>query len=289
MNNNQKKALFIGLTVIDIQYFVEHYPQPNTKLKTEAPLIAVGGPAANAAITFSVLGGKADFLTCIGENSFSQVILNDFEKFGVTVIDQLKGAETDPIVSAVITTLTNSERTIITHHPNELAAEPLHDSLSPSNYDLIFVDGFYPELGVEILAEAKRLHIPVVFDGGSWKAHLPGVLKFVDVAICSGNFHPPKCTSSYETISFLKSFGITEVAISKGEENIESESFNVEIEKVNAVDSLGAGDVLHGAFCWYWLQSFNFKMALEKASKVATFSVKFKGTHQWIHHYISNQ
>ncbi|MFA9391372.1 MAG: PfkB family carbohydrate kinase [Prolixibacteraceae bacterium] len=285
MNINPKKALFIGLTTIDIQYFVEHYPQANTKIKTDAPLIAVGGPAANAAITYSVLGGQADFLSCIGINSFTQVVRNDFAKYNVRVIDPYEAETTDPIVSAVITTLANSERTIITHHPLELKANDQAPQIDLLDYAFIFIDGFYPELSLQLLPEAKMKHIPVIFDGGSWKKHLPQLLGFVDIAICSGNFHPPQCNTDDDTISYLKSLGINEVAISKGEGCIVCEHSSIAVEPVDAIDSLGAGDVLHGAFCFYMAAADNFIDALSKASKVASFSVQYRGTHAWIKHY----
>ena len=283
------RALFIGLTTIDIQYFVDHYPIPNTKIKTDAPTITVGGPAANASITFSVLGGDADFLTCIGSNSFSKLIYDEFNRYGVNVIDQLNGTEFEPIISAVITTLSNADRTIITHHPKKLEIKTLPVNLDVAEYDLVFTDGFYPEMSIEICKEARKANIPVVFDGGSWKPHLTKLLEYVDYAICSGNFHIPGCQSDQEIISNLKTYGIKKVAISKGEKSIVYEQLNIEIEEVKAVDSLGAGDVLHGSFCWYWLHNNQFGEALKLASKVATFSVQFMGTHSWINSPEVNQ
>ena len=282
MGNTSKKALFIGLTTIDIQYFTNQYPAPNTKLKTDAPLIAVGGPAANAAITYSVLGGSADFLTCIGEHQFAQVAFNDLKKYKVNVIDQKAGIESDPIVSAVITTLSNSERTIITHHPSlsETICKPVNINLE--KYGLILIDGFYPQILSDILPEANKRNIPVVFDGGSWKDHLPTLLKHIDIAICSANFHPPECDSDEEVVKFLKSFGINEVAISKGHSDIVCEPSVIKVKQVEAVDSLGAGDILHGAFCWFWQQSNNFSESLKNASDIASFSVQYRGTHKWI-------
>ena len=276
------KALFIGLTTIDIQYFVDHFPIPNTKIKTDAPIIAVGGPAANASITFSALGGQADFLTCIGKNNFSNLILDEFKRFGVHVFDRLNNIEFEPIIAAVITTLSNSDRTIITHHPEKLELVASNVKIDLEKYDLIFTDGFYPQISIEICKQASNAHIPVAFDGGSWKPHLINLLEYVDFAICSGNFHIPTCKTDKETISFLKNYGIKKVAISKGEKSIVSDRESIEIEQVSAIDSLGAGDVLHGSFCWYWLHNKQFEKALKLASKVATFSVQFKGTHQWI-------
>jgi sugar/nucleoside kinase (ribokinase family) len=275
------KALFIGLSTLDIQYFVDRYPQANIKVKTDAPVLAVGGPAANAAITFAALGGQADFYTCIGINAFSEIVYNDLKKFGLRVIDHCQGKPFEPILATIVTT-GNSERTIFTHHPNEL--EMLHASvdIKIDDYDLVFTDGFYPELCVPVIKQARINGIPVVFDGGSWKAHLPAVLKEVNIAICSANFHPPSCKNIHEVIIFLEQMGINHVAVSQGEMQIVADFGTIEIAAVDAIDSLGAGDALHGAFCWYLLKNNSFEDALRLAAKFATFSVQFKGTHQWM-------
>ncbi|MBN2806489.1 MAG: hypothetical protein JXR22_07500 [Prolixibacteraceae bacterium] len=275
------KALFIGLSTLDIQYFVDEYPHANTKIKTDAPLMAAGGPAANAAITFAALGGQAVFYTCIGVNTFSGIVNNDLHKFGLKVIDHFQDKPFDPIVATIVTT-GNSERTIFTHHPHELKLLPANEDIKVIDYDLIFIDGFYPELSLPIIIQARANGIPVVFDGGSWKSHLPAILNEVDIAICSANFLPPACVNTLDVTNFLKQSGVKHVAVSQGEKQIIADFGTIEIAAVNAIDSLGAGDVLHGAFCWYMLKNKSFELALRLASKFATYSVQFKGTHQWM-------
>ena len=53
----KKNGLFLGLTTIDIQYFVDSFPASNVKVKTHPPEIMVGGPATNAAVAFAHLNG----------------------------------------------------------------------------------------------------------------------------------------------------------------------------------------------------------------------------------------
>ena len=65
------KALFAGLTTIDIQYFVETFPASNIKVKTAPPGILIGGPATNAAIAFAALNGTAALASATGKNAFS--------------------------------------------------------------------------------------------------------------------------------------------------------------------------------------------------------------------------
>lgn len=285
MQQQQKRALFIGLTTIDIQYFTEDFPTRNTKVKTDAPLIAAGGPAANAAITFASLGGQVDFLTSIGKHSFTDAMYCDLEKYGVNIIDVNYGIETSPIVSAIITANSDASRTIVTHHPGNLTIERSIPEFKLTDYQLVFIDGFYAELAQGIIQKANELSVPVVFDGGSWKPHLPELLPYISMAICSANFHPPECTTDESVIRYLKKNGATQVAISKGNRSIVCENSTIPVEPVDAVDTLGAGDVLHGAFCWFLLQGSSFETALHSASSVASYSVRFKGTHQWIHSY----
>lgn len=275
-------ALFIGLTTFDIQYFVENFPAANTKIKTNSPLMAAGGPAANAAIMSAALGGNVDFLTCIGKHHFSSFVLEDLQKFNVKVIDPYKDISIDPIVATILTNICNSERTILTHHPEKLSKHPSYKVLNIKDYDIVFTDGFYPELSLPLLRKAREEGVPVVLDGGSWKAHLPQILENVDIAICSANFHPPACNTNNTIIKFLKEYGIKHVAISQGQHELVADFGYLPVPQVKAVDSLGAGDILHGAFCWYFAQSHSFEDALSKAIVLASHSVKFKGVHNWI-------
>ncbi len=277
------KGLFIGLTTVDIQYFIEYYPEQNSKVKAkESPLVVAGGPAANAAVAFGALSGHPDFYTCVGENAFRRVLLDDFNRMKVNIIDAMSGKVYTPIIASVLTNTSNSDRTIITHHPKEIQVDDILGKIDLDDYSFVFTDGFYPELAVPVCKHAQEKGMPVIFDGGSWKPQMPDILPFVDVAICSANYIPPGCTSMDDIIKFTKKMGVKHVAISRGGQPIYTDDGEIGIQKVEAVDSLGAGDFLHGAFCWYFMQNKNFAASLQKASVLATFSTQFKGTRSWI-------
>ena len=80
------------------------------------------------------------------------------------------------------------------------------------------------------------------------------------------------------------------IAITAGGEAIEYLSAGdfgkLEVPQIEAVDTLGAGDIFHGAFCHSILEEENeqenFVAALESAAKVASFSCKFFGTREWM-------
>lgn len=280
------KGLFIGLTTLDIQYFVNEHPVANTKIKADAPVVAAGGPAANAAIAYAIMGEEAHFLTHIGQNHFSFFLNSDMQKHGVKVIDASKGYTFEPVIASVVTNVSNSHRTIITHHPS---GGELNDSelqgIQVADYAFVFTDGFFPETAVPFLRKAKEKNVPVIFDGGSWKAHMPEILPFVDIGIFSDNFNPPNCKNYHAIFEYLQQIGIKYAAISRGNEAILTSDTEIPVEQVKAIDSLGAGDILHGSFCHYFLQHNNFEKALSQAAETATFSTLFKGTREWIQHW----
>jgi sugar/nucleoside kinase (ribokinase family) len=288
----KKRALFVGLTVVDIQYFVDEFPFPNQKIKTKPPLINIGGPAANAAITFSFLGGKSSFLTGIGKNSFASFIHEEFNKNNINVFDFSENECIEPVIATIVTSLKSSERSIISHYPCSFSClKDLSYQIKWIDYDLVFIDGFYPEVALTVCKKAREnnMQIVIVYDGGSWKSAAEEILPFVDIAICSEQFFPPGCSHFTEVIDYLHKKGINKIAITRGESSIqwfEGEDIkSIEVFKTDSIDSLGAGDIFHGAFSWYLMENINFESALIKASKVATFSTRFKGAREWMKHF----
>lgn len=47
-------------------------------------------------------------------------------------------------------------------------------------------------------------------------------------------------------------------------------------------DDLGAGDIFHGAFCYYYLKNSDFCDSLCRASAIAGHSCLFPGTRSWL-------
>lgn len=280
------RSLFIGLTTIDIQYFVDEYPEINVKIKTMPPDIYVGGPATNAAVAFSHLNGGANLLGVVGENTFTPFVKNDFEKYNVHLTDTALSEQISPVVASVVTS-NNGNRNIFTHNPDKIKrAVDMDKIFTTVNPEIVLSDGFYPEFSLEFLQLSKKHGIPVVIDCGSWKPQYEYLLNYTDIAICSADFYPPGCASSDDIFNYMNGKGVHKVAISRGEKSILFKNHTIEgeidIEQTKIVDTLGAGDFLHGAFCYYFLHHNNFQIALEKAAYIATTSCKHKGTRKWL-------
>ncbi|MBO1062153.1 MAG: sugar kinase [Aphanizomenon sp.] len=281
-----KSALFVGLITLDFIYLADSPPQNNQKLVATDYTLAAGGPATNAAVTFSHLGNKATILGVLGSHPMKQLICTDLENCQVAIIDLDPHQITPPPVSSIIVTQGTGERAVISI--NAVKTQANITSIPPNileNIDIILIDGHQMAISFHLAQTAKTHNIPIVIDGGSWKPGFAEILPFVNYALCSANFYPPNCKNQQDVFNYLQDFNIPHIAITQGENPIQyltcGQSGVVNVPKIQTVDTLGAGDIFHGAFCNYILQT-SFIDALALAGNIATNACKYFGTRHWM-------
>lgn len=278
------KGLFIGLSTLDIIYLVEDLPQPNEKIIALDETSAAGGPATNAAVTFSRLGGTAQLCAAMGQHPNSSLIRNDLSLQGVQVTDLTPDATESPSLSSIMVTAATGDRALVCINAKKLQATVDLSLDLLDKIDVILIDGHQMAASREIAQQAKKRQIPIVIDGGSWKPDFETVLTYADYALCSANFYPPDCTTSEQVFDYLASLGIPNLAITQGGKPILYRTKNgagrIEVAAVEVVDTLGAGDIFHGAFCYFILQQ-DFIAALQSASQVAAKACQVFGTRNY--------
>jgi sugar/nucleoside kinase (ribokinase family) len=287
----QPHGLFIGLTTLDCIYRADHPPQANQKLVASDYSLSAGGPVTNAAVAFAHLGGRATVVSVMGCHPMTHLIRADLEQCGVEIADLDPHRTDPPPISSIIVTEATGERAVISINAVKRQATPgqlavaMPDPVVPENPAIVLMDGHQIEVGRAIAQQAKAQNIPVVLDGGSWKPGLETILPLVDYAICSANFYPPGCTQEVDVLATLTRAGIPWIAITHGENPIYYQSAQqsgwIEVPAIRAIDTLGAGDIFHGAFCYAILHS-DFVPALTQAAEVASRSCQFFGTRQWM-------
>ena len=281
-----KNALFVGMVTLDLVYLSAKLPGNNQKVLASDYTVAAGWPATNAAVTFSYLGNQATILGVVGTHPITHLIRSDLESQGVAIADLNPTTTQPPPVSSIIVTQSTGDRAVISINATKSQASSNQvPAALDSGIDLVLIDGHQMTTGYAIAQFAKNNNIPVVIDGGSWKPGFEKILPFVDYAICSANFYPPTCSSFEEVIAYLAEAGIPHIAITQGEKPIQYFSRGVSgqmlVPSINAVDTMGAGDVFHGAFCHYILRQ-NFIESLAAATKIASHSCQFFGSRQWM-------
>lgn len=229
-----------------------------------------------------MLGGNGTLLSPVGTHEFSGFINSDLKNYGVELVDPIHGKHSEPVFASILNS-DNGNRTIFSYHPKNIVATNGHN-LNINDFKLILSDGFHPHILLGYLKEKQEFQ-QLIFDGGSWKDYSAEILPYVDVALCSSDFYPPGTSSHDEVLNFLAQKGINKVAITRGGDSVlayeDGNAYEVQVDKTKVVDTLGAGDFFHGAFCYYY-QNHSFKESLEKASKIASLSCTQFGTRSWL-------
>lgn len=283
-----KNGLFVGLITLDLIYQVLRYPHQNQKTVATDYIITAGGPATNAAITFQYLNHQAQtkLLGVLGNHPMTQLIRADLDQQGVHLIDLDPSQVEPPTVSSIIVTEATGDRAVVSINATrtQILPEVIPETIL-AGIDIVLIDGHQMLVGAEIAKQAKQQGIPVVMDGGSWKPECDLLLPFVDYAICSANFYPPGCQTHEAIFDYLATFNIPHIAITQGDKPILYRSKNhagmIEVHQINPVDTLGAGDIFHGAFCHAILQ-YNWIEALTFSAQIATQACQQFGTRLWM-------
>jgi sugar/nucleoside kinase (ribokinase family) len=286
--HRRPKGLFVGLATVDLTYPVEAIPRRNQKISVPGQHIAAGGPATNAAITFGFLGGAPILVSAVGRHPLAAVIRHDLARSSVTLHDLARRRTEAPPISSILVTRDTGERAVIS--ANAAIFSPRAADFDPAwltGVSIVQVDGHYMPLCLKVARLAHARGIPVVLDSGSWKPGMAGLLRFTDIVICSEDFRPPGCSNRKQVFDFLAAKGIRQVAITRGAKPIEflerGTRGKVAVKSIRPVDTLGAGDIFHGAFCYYASRGdLSFHEALAAAGHVAAFSCRYLGTRAWM-------
>lgn len=88
LSSNLHKGAFVGLCGLDAVYYGSGaLPDEDTKTNFRDYDLTVGGPAANAAITYAKLGGEAYLITRIGDTAEGILLKSKLKEFNVKVIN----------------------------------------------------------------------------------------------------------------------------------------------------------------------------------------------------------
>lgn len=280
------EGIFVGLSTVDIVYGVRQFPSANSKVVASSQDIFAGGPAANAAITFSHLGGKATLVTAVGQHAIGGLIREECARYGVQMIDITPRSTDPPAISSITVDEAGQRNVVWINAVRSAAVDYVVDASRVRNAAVVLVDGHNMKACQAWASAARRSKVRVVMDGGSWKVGTDKLLRNVDTAICSADFLPPGCPTLVEVVGYLRRYGVWQVAVTNGAEPIEFRSDSllgeIPVPRVTSVDTMGAGDIFHGAFCYYISVGADFPEALRQAAWIATRSTQFRGPRQWM-------
>jgi sugar/nucleoside kinase (ribokinase family) len=216
------------------------------------------------------------------------MVREELKKHKIQLVDLNPEFEGAPALSSV-TVDRNGNRNVVSANAIRVMTSPARlDTSLCEGARFVMVDGHFMEECQAWAGAAKARGKPVVLDGGSWKDGTEELIKSVHTAICSADFLPPGCASRDEVVEFLKSRGVANIAITGGAEVVHfasgQSSGTIGVPQVEVVDTMGAGDIFHGAYCFYASTGRGFIESLAEATKVASESCRYAGTREWMKH-----
>ena len=300
---NPPRVLFLGRTTLDALYRLDRLPDEDTKVFARQFQAAPGGPALTAAITHALLGGQSMFVSAVGGGPWAAPVRAELARYRISLLDLAAGTAYETPLTTVLVSAANSSRTIVNPPASALPLPPLAarwETAVPASWGaippVVLCDGFYLEESLALLAACRDAGAALCLDGGSWKAGTAELAPLLTVAICSERFAIPAQPGPGQpdhghgggadaVFAWFAAKGVPYIAVTRGPRSIQGwdhgRHFEIEVERIDVADTLGAGDVLHGAFCHFYASNPEFEPALRRASAIATLSCQSLGTQAW--------
>lgn len=249
-----KTVMCVGIAVMDQLFTVADLPTGEGKFYADGYREIGGGVAANAAVAVVKLGGAARYVGRVGDDPLGGRILAELELEGVDVswVRQVPGVASP--VSAVLID-GSGERAIVNYtSPALFAGGDLYPASDVAGADAVLVDVRWPDGAAAALQAAREEGIPGVFDfdrpledRGMQLAATASHVAFSQAALAATTGVDDPAEGLAQVADETKTW----VAVTLGGAGVRWHdadgphhlpAFDVEV-----VDTVGAGDVFHGA------------------------------------------
>jgi sulfofructose kinase len=274
------RVFCVGHAVQDFVFAVPRLPDGGRKYLAEGFRSVGGGPAATAAVTIAKLGGEASLAARVGDDTIAHAILTELSGYGVdcTWVRRFPGCGSP--VSAVMIDA-RGERMIVNHLDSSMPSSaewlPAVGSLA---VDAVLADVRWPQGAAAMLTQARAAGLPAVLD-----ADLPvprdGALLRAASHIAFSREGLLEFAGDDDVERALRRVAAdvgTWCCVTLGEEGCwVLERGRLERHaayRVPAIDTLGAGDVWHGAFTLALAERRGEGAAVAFASAAAALKVR---------------
>ena len=290
--NRLLHGVFVGLSTLDVLQLVDRVPTADDKVRALALSVAAGGPAANAAVVFAALGGRATLVTRIGADPVGTLVRADLTNCGVRVVDApgMSGVVT-PVASILVTRGTG-ERAVVSAVDQAGSRRPEPPGGDPADLagvDVVLVDSYERDVSGPLARRARALGIPVLLDCGEKKEFTESQLPDIDIAVVAEGYVPGGPAA---IAADLRRHGVPYGVSTAGGEALSfytpvAEAVRTQqVPQVRVVDTLGAGDFFHGALAYAvgreGLSEREFPAELAFAADIASRSVQEFGSRSWL-------
>jgi sulfofructose kinase len=267
----------VGLNATDTLILVPHFPAYAGKIAFDEEILSPGGQVASAMVTCARLGLRVKYVGTVGDDERGRVQLASLRETGINLDDVEVRAGCPNQTAYIVIDRSTGERTVLWRRDDRLRLDPASITVEKiSCARLLHIDGHDTPAVERAASIARQSSIPVTVDVDTIYHGFERVLPLIDYLIASSEF-PPQWTSERDPFKALelmqKEYGIRVVAMTLGAHGAlaryEGRFFYSPAFVVDCVDTTGAGDVFHGAFCYSVLQEMSLRESLDFANAMA--------------------
>ena len=283
---NSQTIVGIGKPCIDILSVVEKLPKPDSGTGILDFSRQGGGNVATAMVAAARLGAKAGFIGLSGECLNGKAIREDFEYNNVDISRSVtvEGAHSD--FAIVLSDLETKSRSIIYRRGNLRSLEVSDlDKDYLTSADFLHLEGGCGEVEKTASVWMREAGKKVAIDAAGYSERLKNFLPHIDIFIASEFYYKGDfgTDDNYEkNCKIISDAGPETVVFTLGAKGCvgysKNEGFFVEEGlKVNVVDTVGAGDVFHGAFLFGLTKGWKLRDIAKFSNAVSAIKIGFIG------------
>ncbi|CEM15919.1 unnamed protein product [Vitrella brassicaformis CCMP3155] len=185
------KVLCVGAAGVDFLARVAAYPEPDDKIRTESLSIEGGGNAGNTCTALSRLGVKCGIITCVGDDSNGQTILNELREDGIdTSLVLTYPGVPSPFTYVIVDEAAKTRTCIHTPCPKEMGANDVADDMFRRDAGIRWVhsDARQPAAACRLAELAKEAGVTISLDAEKDREGLPELLALADVLFTNSRY-----------------------------------------------------------------------------------------------------
>ena len=236
------RVAVVGSATLDFVYKVKDLPEGGQKYAAEAVDIVGGGCAANAAVAIARLGGKPQLIARFGQDTVAETVLGDMLSEHVdTSLCQTSQTGRSALSSVYVDRA--GERQVMAFRGAGLAEQPGAFDLAA---EAVLADTRWPAASRQVIEMGRALGVPCVLDG---EAPVPVELAAAASHVVFSEQGLRAFTGMEDVHAAYAALDLPGwCAVTLGADGVRHPGGVLPGFKVEVKDTLGAGDVWHGAF-----------------------------------------
>jgi len=284
-----KPILCVGACAWTTIFRVPHLPQGSAKIIPDEAIQIGDGMSASAACAIVKLGGRAEFWARVGDDANGRAAIASLTEAGldcsqVRYVPGVKGSFCSVVIDG------DGERIVIPRHdpalPNDTTWLPL-DRIANGEFSAVLTEVRWPEGAAAVLDAAQAAGIPAILDA---EVGAPGVLEdlarrathvlYSETGLAA-HVGEGDVRSQLQRVHAMLPEAF--VGVTRGAEGffwLEKGTGQIEHAtglSVTAVDTLGAGDVFHGAYALGLIEGMSAHESARFACVAASLKCKVFG------------